>query len=104
MIRGTPLLFMPCSSLGLNNGPFAATLASVNEDDSVNLSVIDAAGNQFAQPNVLLLDEGQPAPIDDVAYAYHINDTPSSIEPPPAEEVPPVVATGDASAKAAPKA
>ena len=69
---GRVVLFRPATDLGhgLLETPFAATVAYVNEDGTINLSVCDHAGNQFAQQNVPLIQDGEDFPDDGSAYAY----------------------------------
>ncbi len=108
MIPGQPLLFHPPTDLGYGTleTPFAATVAYTNPNGTVNLSVIDHAGNQFAQCDVRVLTGGEPEPTDGTAYAYDVSGYVPNEElpvPPPAE---PVVADAEGNpttAKAATK-
>jgi hypothetical protein len=82
MIPGQPVLFHPAADIGHGcvEVPFAAVVAYTNEDGTVNLSVLDHAGNQFAQQDVRLLQGGEPRPDDGSAYAYDIGNAPEILE------------------------
>lgn len=69
---GCVVLFKPGTDVGYGHceQPFAATVAYVNEDGTLNLSAVDHAGNQFAQQNVPLLQDGDLFPTDGSGYAY----------------------------------
>lgn len=69
---GRVVLFKPATDLGhgIVEQPFAATVAYVNPNGTINLSVADHAGNQFAQQDVVLIQDGEAHPDDGTAYAY----------------------------------
>ena len=59
---GRVVLYTPATGEGFNTGnqtQFAALIAAVNTDDTINLAVFDAAGNQHARQNVPLVDAPQ---------------------------------------------
>ena len=67
---GRVIHFFPAPvMLGMQTqGPLAALIAKVNEDDTVNLAVFDSNGMPFHATNVRILDEGE-APREKENYA-----------------------------------
>lgn len=69
---GRIVLFHPATDIGFGcvETPFAAIVAYVNVDGTINLSAFDHAGNSFGQQNVPLIQDGEDVPTDGSAYAH----------------------------------
>lgn len=58
----TPQVGQSLHFFAKGSGPFAATVAAVNEDGTVNISRLDAQGDVFPQTEVLVYDHEGDVP------------------------------------------
>lgn len=71
---GRVILFHPSPSDPVlkapeNGQPFAALVAHVNDDETINVGGVDASGNHFSRQNVVMVQEGEATLEGDDQYA-----------------------------------